>query len=205
MRLDQQLDRDAETVIADLRREYQRLGRILETFPDRVHTMRAAQAGQPGAARYDGNRVSGFVTVLDDEDKPVPAVSDRTGEQAVHNVEHQDRAAADFDWAKKLTKQARKTNDGLERIDHTWKPRKATDKESRATPNPRGCDSCATIPSPSHQGPWWNEIWRSTTLDGQPLDLCRWCTDWLRDTGRLPKADELRRHQTGQRVFRPAS
>jgi hypothetical protein len=184
------------------------------TVMDRI---RQAQAG-PATQRYDTPRVGGHVTVLDEADWSMPAVSDPTGEAAVRRFEplgatgrvHAHQAELDH-LVGTLANAARR----IEVIVAGYGPPRHSNEADRlalARQNGRsepGCESCART-EVARGVPRWvpidSRLIGATDVGGRlehPQLLCVWCHDKVERWGRLPTPDEIDAHHSGIRVRWP--
>ena len=160
------------------------------TVLDRI---RDARNGQPGAIRYDTDKVTATGT------------SDPTAAAALRP----DNAARDQQQLEQNLAMARRHLDRALAIVNTYTPRPPSDIERQrmADANEPHCESCARIEVatgiPRWEPPLTQE--RSTVGDRlpEPLWLCRWCYDHVTQTGTKPNTDELDQHHSGQRVRCP--
>lgn len=132
------------------------------------------------------------------------ANSDRTGETALLK----DRAAnhrRELERAlSSIQRQARAAFDIVQQYG-SRPPTPAERAETLVKMNDRdiSCWSCAR--TKNAQGmPRWEPARCAVEVDGHRRELCRWCQDWVRETGRLPLPAELERHHSGKPVRRPA-
>lgn len=184
---------------AELSRQFTHPDREGRRLTDRI---REQMAGQPGAANYEGDQVSGHTTVVDDRGIPMPALSDPTGETAIRR----DRAAADLrELDRHMAAMHRHATQAVA-IAALYTPRPATALDRRTLaalnikPDP-GCQSCDRVGS-------WSIVHRSTTLGGRlpaKTALCHWCYRWANEHGQLPAVDVMERHARGETIRQRAS
>jgi len=153
------------------------------TAEDRI---RDAMAGQPGAASWDGDLVSGA------------GHGDPTCMAAIHP----DTARADLKRRRHLIESARSNLEQALTIDGLYLPRPASDRDRREVDasNDAGCVECARTHVADGVARWEPV---HVTATGK-LSTCRWCYEWERSTGRKPTLGELEQHHSGRKVKRPA-
>lgn len=160
--------------------------------------------GHPRAASFDGDRVSGFTTVLDDDGNPSPAVADPTGEAAINP----DQARTDLDLLRsetaELLRRARLVWSVSQRYLPTTRPDAGQIAKLTEQGDP-GCWYCLRVLT-DHGKPWWEPPLTAnpTTVKGNLPEarfVCRWCYDHIGRTGRGPSLPESRAHyrKRGQR------
>jgi len=156
-----------------------------------VNRMREAMNGQPRAQNLEGDRTTGHTTVTDDQGWPMPSVSDPTGEAALRP----DRAYRDLVELDKQLGRAHAAVEHALRILSAHTPRPSTEAERRKVEvgNTPGCESCART-EVAKGVRRWEPIYRQ--------ELCSWCWQWERDTGRRPTDAELAAHHDGKRLTR---
>ncbi|HEX8580822.1 MAG TPA: hypothetical protein VF640_00755 [Acidimicrobiales bacterium] len=164
-------------------------GRAAET----LLVVRSGFAGHPRAASYNGDRVNGGTTVLDEHGTPMPARSDPTGEAAIRP----DQAAAEhrtiLALVARLYDVSRELADHLAR--HALHAPTLKDLRDTASANEKRCESCARIElTPGI--PWDNYAGDHprTTAKGNlgiPMALCESCYRFTMRTGVLPTRAEL--------------
>lgn len=160
------------------------------TVLDRI---RDARNGQPGAIRYDSDKITATGT------------SDPTAANAMRP----DNAARDHLNLETALATARRNLERALAIVNTYTPRPPSELERQrmADANEPHCESCARTEVatgiPRWEPPLTQE--RTTVGDrlGEPLWLCRWCYDHAAQTGVKPSTDELDQHHAGQRVRCP--
>ena len=160
---------------------------LTATVATQLLAMREAMNGHPRAANYDGARVSGTTTIVDEHGTPMPARSDPTGEAAIRpdraSVDHRN-TLADLGQLHDLVIRL------ADRLGH-YTTHPATDKEQKDTEqaNAVHCQSCVRTES-STGVPRQETVYKlHTTVKANlrtPYNLCSWCYTWVRDTGRLP-------------------
>lgn len=179
-----------------------------------INRMRAAHAGQPGAQRLEGDRTTGFATVYDDDGRPVPSVSDPTGETVVNYLTSRrrgDPARLDLDALDRALRTAQAQLDKATSILATYTPRTANAADRRHleetnTPEQRGCESCARTEVAKGVARW-TPIHMESTVKGnlnREWALCRWCYDWVLTTGALPTEMIVAAHHAGKKITRTA-
>lgn len=128
----------------------------------------------------------------DRDGEPLPGHADPTGEAGTRV----DRAAQDrIGLEKDIVGVARLVRHIEDRATR-YTVREANIIEQQATAaEDEGCSSCRRIPGPRTTH-WWNPTVRG--------ELCRWCDDYKRATGRLPTKDELGDHRDGKKIRRSA-
>lgn len=156
--------------------------------------------GHPKAAAYDRSSSGSSRDRIEDNDPDLGwkrTTSDPTGDAAIRP----DRAAASRRKVERDLRAAANIVANLEReLVHWGEPRPATDYERRLVeqanvkPEP-GCTSCART-EVAHGVDRWEPVYAR--------DLCRWCWEWEKSTGRPATVDELTRHHNGQQIRRPA-
>lgn len=151
--------------------------------------MKESYNGWPRSTGFDGN---GGRSATDNEGELLPGHADPTGD-AASRIDH---AHLDHLSLGKDAAHIRRTIDHLLVTAGKYRLRTANVIEQDSTKNPDpGCTSCHRIPGPRTRH-WWNPIARG--------DLCRFCNDFQRTTGRLPTIQELTDYRDGKRVRRIA-
>jgi hypothetical protein len=164
--------------------------------------MLLALEGRPQAQRLETDRTSGHATVADDEGIPMPAVSDPTGEAAIHP----DRAASDLRKMNDLLLRMRRDADELSvlqatyRVDGPTADRLRSEADRAKVDNKERCESCARV---NH----WSPVHRRSTVKGnlpRPMPLCRSCYHDVLATGKLPSLSDVRARAEGRKLWRRA-
>ena len=162
-----------------------------------------------GAQSFDGVRVSGFTTELDDDDHPIPVRSDPVGKHVAEGLDNYDQTA------ERIISAARAINTEVEQLAKLLQPlgtahhravtpkdelaeeaKEAALEEARLTrENDPCCRSClrADVRAP---------VAKRRSVDGDTWALCRWCYDFTREVGKLPTRDEVAEHHAGGKVRR---
>lgn len=184
------LNRDTETTLTLARLISTQLTRTDDDGHTLIQRIRDAMNGQPKAANYDTDRVSGHTS------------SDPTATAALTP----DPAANDYRQLQHQMAQARRALEHAITILHTYTPRPPTEHERQrmATVNEPHCESCARVEVakgiPRWELPFTQEKTTVTGLLAEPAWLCRWCWDHVSMTGCKPSTDELDQHHSGQRI-----
>lgn len=167
-----------------------------------------ARDGHLGAQSYDTPRTSGHTTIkfceIHEQDRCIcgqstsyPAMSDPTGELAVRLAQRHDIARRDLARVHRAKRDIIRAARVLEQLHRAYTPHHYEGSDMAAANQP-GCRSCSRLRIHMKDGkalPRWEPIYRD--------NLCRWCYDWRRDVGGLPKTQQLQKHHDGGKVMRP--
>lgn len=157
------------------------------------------------AQAYDGVRVSGFTTELDDDGHPIPVRHDPVGEHVARSSERSDAALVPIEAA------ARAVANAVEALVRSLEPHQAgvrlavTDlptlraeakkralEEARIARENELVDCCRSCLRIGVQVKYLHQ----RVVDGDPWKLCRFCYDEHRGTGSLPERDVLERYHS---------
>lgn len=188
--------------------------RLAETVDGLTLPARMARLqGTVVAQRFDPTgRVSGHRTVRDDTGRPVPAISDPTGEAAIGRVDRARTDLKNLDWA---LGQLDKAMARIEQIITPYLPAQIRqtmgDDDGGIQPDPL-CESCARYVQNGvpHRSPIKLGMKSRTQVKiggepilNEPLFLCTWCYDKVRAWHRLPEPEEIARYVKTGKVFEP--
>lgn len=164
------------------------------------------------AQSFDGVRVSGFTTELDDDGHPIPVRSDPVGRAVADGLDAQDIVLL------KIESRVREVAKAVEALVSEMEPHQSAGHRMTAPrsqlareaaeaaleqarvdrENEPCCRSCARLDRSE-------PITYRRAIDGDVMGLCRWCYDYHRSEGGLPTRDELVDHHAGRRVNRRVS
>lgn len=160
--------------------------------------MRQARRGYPSSGmggRGTGGNTSpvekalGLTSELDDEFYGEPV---DLGAKALHKL-------------RDLIRQHRTSGQQLYNLVNAWAPHHADAKakEETAEANDPMCAHCTRwVKNTNHAHVFNTDV--TGNLSEPVAALCRWCYDFVRNTGRLPTENECKRHDNGQRIRLPA-
>lgn len=203
------MSRESQT-IKDLDRAVEDATRLVLALPNAFAVARAESSTfHLSAQAYDGPRVSGFSTKLDDDGHPVPVRPDPVGAHVADGVSRYDERAQQIITASRSVCTAVAH---LERLvspllsDHhrATTPRAQLEEEAKAAAldearlereNDHHCRSCLRIEVRT-------PVAKRRAVEGDVWGLCRWCYDFHRDVGNLPSREELTEHHAGGIVRR---
>jgi len=191
--------------------------RAARGLDERLEMMRNGLAGQPRAAHYDGDVITGGRNVtwcwLHERDVyschaarllcagESITVADPTGEAAVNG----DRVARDRREIDKHVAALDAHAQALDALLSAYTARAATSDERRAAAadGQPGCQSCARTKGINDQPRYEPLKVRSSRVKGKlgsPMALCGWCYTFVLRVNRLPSTAELDAHHQGRRV-----
>lgn len=170
------------------------------------------------AQSYDGVRVAGFTTELDDDGHPIPVRSDPVGRRVADGLDSQDLALARIET--KVREIARAVEELTSELT-PWQatqhrmvtPRDALAREAAEAAleearldreNEPCCRSCARGSDSKGRRIHEPEIYRRGTVGGRledPCPLCRWCYRKVEELGALPPPEWVERHHRGETLF----
>lgn len=159
------------------------------------------------AQSFDGVRVSGFTTEVDDDGHPIPVRSDPVGRAVADGLDSQDSALLVIET------RVREVARAVEALVVALQPHQATGHRMTAPrselareaaeaaleqarvdrENAPCCRSCSRIDVES-------VVHKRREVEGDVMGLCRWCYDFVRSTGALPTREQLSDHHAGGKV-----
>lgn len=156
------------------------------------------------AQSYDGVRVSGFTTELDDDGHPIPVRSDPVGRAVADGLDSQDVVLLRIETrVRELAKAVEALTVELEphqaaghrmtapRSELAREAAEAALEQARVDrENEPCCWSCARIGARS-------VVYKRRVVEGDSVGLCRWCYDEHRDLGNLPTREDLEHYHSG--------
>lgn len=166
---------------------------LARKLPEALERITDAMTGQPQAAKLDGSTSGG------DHADPVA------------NAGLNDDPARDRH--RQLTLAVRHAAQSAQQavaVVNRYVPRPASAIERRAVErvNEPHCQSCARIEEPKGRRVIAPPLTKTPSdVKGnlrKPMWLCRWCTDVVRLTGRIPTRREVRDHVAGKKVYLPS-
>lgn len=211
------MSRESQT-IEDLDHAVENATRLVLALPNAFAVARAESSTfHLSAQSYDGPRVSGFSTELDDDGHPVPVRPDPVGAHVADGVSRYDERAQQIITAVRSVCTAVAH---LERLvapllsDHhlattprAQLQREAADaalEEDRLTrENTECCRSCARAEDSQGRRIREESIYRRGDVNGRlddPAPLCKWCYRKVEQLGALPPVDWVERHHRGETV-----